>query len=114
VSTSEVLEILNKHFDCTKSETEATMGRETRLFKSEERKTRADVGNFFHQLADDISTGKVVLRQGADEILLQLPQSLILEVQVEDEEKGPKGIQHSLEVEIKWFHNEQDASLKLK
>ena len=91
------------------------MGRETRLFKSEERKNRADVSNFLRQLAEKISNGKVVLSQGADELTLQLPQNLFLEVQVEDEEKGAKGIQHSLEVEIKWFDNdEQGGSLELK
>lgn len=90
------------------------MGRETRLFKSEERKNRADVCNFLHQLADKISDGKVVLSQGAEDITLQLPENLILEVQVEDEEKGTKGIQHSLEVEIKWFDSEQGGSLELK
>ena len=91
------------------------MGRETRLFKSEERKNRADVSNFLHQLADKISDGKVVLSQGAEELTLQLPQNLILEVQVEDETKGAKGIQHSLEIEIKWFDNdEQGGSLELK
>ncbi len=91
------------------------MGRETRLFKSEERKNRADVSNFLHQLADKISDGKVVLSQGAEELTLQLPHNLILEVQVEDEEKKAKGIQHSLEIEIKWFDNdEQGGYLELK
>jgi amphi-Trp domain-containing protein len=91
------------------------MGRETRLFKSEERKNRADVGHFLHQLADKITNGKVVLSQGAEQLILQLPQNIILEVQVEDEEKGTKGIQHSLEVEIKWFDNdEQSGPLELK
>ena len=90
------------------------MGRETRLFKSQERKNRADVSSFLHQLADKISNGSVVLSQGIEEITLQLPQNLILEVQVEDEEKGTKGIQHSLEVEIKWFDNDQGGSLELK
>ena len=90
------------------------MGRETRLFKSQERKSRAEVSNFLHQLADKISNGSVVLSQGAEDLTLQLPESLILEVQVEDEEKGTKGIQHSLEVELKWFDNEQSGSLELK
>ena len=91
------------------------MGRETRLFKSQERKNRADVSNFLHQLADKITNGKIVLSQGAEELTLKLPQNLILEVQVEDEEKGSKGIQHSLEVEIKWFDNdEQGGALELK
>ena len=91
------------------------MGRETRLFKSEERKNRADVSNFLHQLADKISNGKVILSQGSEDFTLEIPENMILEVQVEDEEKGVKGIQHSLEVEIKWFDNEeQNGALSLK
>jgi amphi-Trp domain-containing protein len=89
------------------------MGKETRLFKSEERKSRSDVGAFLHQLADKISEGQIVLRQGQEEIVLQFPHNLILEVQVEDEDKGAKGIQHSLEVEIKWFDDEEGGPLEL-
>jgi amphi-Trp domain-containing protein len=89
------------------------MGRETRLFKSEERKTRSDVSAFLHQLADKISEGRVVLRQGQEEITLELPRSLILEIQVEDEAKKTKGIQHSLEIEMKWFDDEQGGPLEL-
>jgi amphi-Trp domain-containing protein len=79
------------------------MGREIRLFKSEERKNRAEVSAFLHQLADKIGDGRVTLRQGQEELVLEIPDNLILEIQVEDEDKKRKGIQHSLEVEIKWF-----------
>ena len=89
------------------------MARETRLFKSEDRKSRSEVSTFLHHLADKISAGQVVLRQGQEQVLLQLPENLILEVQVEDEDKGTKGTQHSLEVEIKWFDNGQEGSLEL-
>ncbi len=79
------------------------MGKEIRLFKSEERKNREVVSTFLRQLSERVSEGRVVLRQGQDEITLDLPHDLILEIQVEDEDKASKGIQHSLEVEIKWF-----------
>jgi amphi-Trp domain-containing protein len=82
------------------------MGKETRIFKSEERKTQSEVSEFLHVIADKIATGQVVLRQGQEEISLQLPQNLILEIQVEEEDKGKKGLQHSLEIEIKWFEGE--------
>jgi len=84
------------------------MGKEVRLFKSEERKTRAQVSEFLHQLADKLNQGQVILRQGAEELSLDIPQNLILEIQVEDEDKKRKGTQHSLEVEIKWF-DQDDA-----
>jgi amphi-Trp domain-containing protein len=90
------------------------MGRETRLFKTEERKKRPDVSEFLHQLADKVSEGQVVLSQGTENISLQIPDNLTLEVQVEDEDKGTKGVQHSLEIEIKWYDNGQDGSLELK
>jgi len=82
------------------------MGKETRLFKSEERKNRSDVSAFLHQLADKVEEGQVLLRQGQEEIALNLPHNLILEIQVEDEDKKRKGMQHSLEIEIKWFDDD--------
>ena len=82
------------------------MAKEVRLFKSEERKNRSEVSAFLHQLADKVGAGQVILRQGQEEVALDLPHNLILEIQVEDEDKKRKGIQHSLEVEIKWFDND--------
>lgn len=89
------------------------MAKEIRLFKSEERMTRGDASSFLRQLADKLAEGRVVLRQGEEEMELQLPQQLVLEVQVEDEDKKTKGVQHSLEVEIKWFDGEQRGPLEL-
>jgi len=82
------------------------MGKEVRLFKSEERRSRSEVSQFLHQVADKLDGGQVVLRQGKEELTLNLPHNLILEVQVEDEDKKRKGIQHSLEIEIKWFDDD--------
>ncbi len=82
------------------------MGKEVKLFKSEEKKSRSDVAAFLRQLADKVGEGRVVLRQGRQEITLELAHNLILEIQVEDEDKKRKGIQHSLEIEIKWFDDD--------
>ena len=89
------------------------MGRELRLFKSQERKSRSELSAFIHQLADKISEGRIVLKQNQEELVVQLPQTLVLEVQVEDEDKGTKGTQHSMEIEIKWFDDEHDATVEL-
>ena len=83
------------------------MGKEIRLFKSQERMGRDGVSQFLHQLAEKVAEGRVVLRQGTEELVLEVPANLVLEVQVEDEDKKRKGIQHSLEVEIKWFDGDQ-------
>ena len=85
------------------------MGQEVRLFKSEERKSRAEVSTFLHQIADKLADGTIILRQGQEELVLEIPTNLVLEVQVEDEDKGAKGIQHSLELEIAWYDNDDQA-----
>lgn len=85
------------------------MGKEIRLFKSEERKKREELEEFLHQLAQKISSGQVILRRGEEELALDIPSNLILEIQVEDEDKAGKGIQHSLEIEIKWFDRDEQA-----
>jgi len=82
------------------------MGKEIRLFKSEEPKTRTEASQFLHQIADKIANGEVILKRGAEELTLKMPTNLILEIQVEDEDKRAKGIQHSLEIEIKWFDDD--------
>jgi amphi-Trp domain-containing protein len=90
------------------------MGKETRLFKSEERKKRAEVAEFLNQIAEKLQSGKVLLRRGGDKLALEIPENLILEIQVEDEDKKSKGVQHSLEIEIKWYDDDsQSARLEL-
>ena len=90
------------------------MGQETRLFKSAAPKNRSEVGEFLRQIADRVTNGEIVLRQGTEELVLQIPNNMILEVQVEDEDKKSKGIQHSLEIEIKWFDDDgQSGPLEL-
>ncbi len=82
------------------------MGREFELFRSKERKGRQEVADFLHQLADKVASGSLVLKQGQDEVTLQLPENVILEVEVEEEQKRKKGLQHKLEIELKWYDND--------
>lgn len=78
------------------------MTRETVLFKSKEAMGRAQVADFLRELADKVASGRVTLQQGAEELPLNLPEQVMLEVEVEDEQKS-RGIEHCLEVEIKWY-----------
>lgn len=78
------------------------MGREITLFSSKETRSRTEVAGVLRDLASRIESGALTLSQGAEQIALALPEQVILELKVEDEEKRHKGVQHSLEVEIKW------------
>ena len=71
------------------------------LFKSEENKTRGEIAAFLRQIADKVETGVVSLTQGEREVILNLPENLILEIKAERKVK-PEKSKHSLEIEIEW------------
>ena len=56
------------------------MGKEIVLFKSEERKDLASVVAFLHQLADKLAENQVILRQGSTEIVVNIPDNVVLEL----------------------------------
>ncbi len=86
------------------------MGKEIVLFKSEERKDLASAVAFIHQLADKLATNQVVLRQGSEEIVVDIPDNVVLELKVEEEDKKGK-IKRTLEVEIEWIEGDESGGV---
>ena len=84
------------------------MAKEIILFKSEEPKNLPDVASFLHQLADKLAQGQVILRQGDEEITLDIPGNVVLELKAEEETKKKK-MQRSLEIEIEWIVGDQSG-----
>ena len=81
------------------------MGRETVLFKSEEKKASIDIANTLRQIADKIDDGTMVLKQGSEEITLEFPKNMVLELKIE-EEQG-KRLKKSFEIELEWIIGEE-------
>ncbi len=88
------------------------MGKEIVLFNSEEHTDAQRVAAFLRELADKVSGGEVRLVKGDEELTLQLPQKLVLEVKAEEEAKGSR-TKRSLEVEIEWTDGEDEGVLSL-
>jgi len=86
------------------------MGKEIVLFKSEERKDLGSVVTFLHQLADKLAENQVILRQGSEEIVIDVPDNVILELKVEEEDKKGK-IKRTLEVEIEWIEGDESGGV---
>jgi amphi-Trp domain-containing protein len=86
------------------------MAKEIVLFKSEERKDLQSVSAFLHQLADSLENNQVILRQGTEEITLDIPNQVILELKVEEEDKKGK-TKHTLEVEIGWIEGDESGGV---
>ena len=84
------------------------MAKEIILFKSEEPANLTDVATFLHQLADKLAQGQVILRQGNDELTLDIPNKVVLELKAEEEAKKNK-TQRSLEIEIEWIVGDESG-----
>lgn len=84
------------------------MGREIVLFKSEERKDLDSVVDFLHQLADTLAENQVKLRRGTEELTVHIPNNVVFEIKVEEENKQGK-MKRSLEVEIEWIEGDETA-----
>jgi amphi-Trp domain-containing protein len=84
------------------------MGIETVLFKREENKTSGEIANILHTIADKIDKGSLILKQDANEISLEFPTQMVLELKVE-EEQGKK-LKRSLEIELEWIIGDDETS----
>lgn len=88
------------------------MGFETVLFKSEEKKSAKEIAEVLRQVADKIEIGSMTLVQSGNETILDFPQTMILEMKVE-EEQGRK-LKKSFEIELEWFPGEaQEGGAKI-
>ena len=89
------------------------MGKKMILFSSEERADVEFVVDFLRQLADKLTAGEVIFRQGDQELAVTVPRQVVLEIKVEDEAKKGK-TQRGLEIELEWILGEEaDSPLQL-
>ena len=85
------------------------MGRETVLLRSKEKKERGEVAAFLRALADKVDDGRVVLQQAGQEVALDVPGRVEMQVKAEEEEKGTR-TQLGIEVEFQWYVGEDASS----
>ena len=89
------------------------MGRETTLFKSEEKKSSDEVVAILRRIADKIEQGSMTLRQNENEIVVDFPKNMTLEIKVEDEVKKRKGTKRELEIELEWYLGADDRKTEV-
>lgn len=80
------------------------MGRETILFKSEEKKTAAEAAAVLREVADKVEAGRIALRSATGAVELDIPAAVTLEIKAE-EEAGAR-TKRSLELEIEWVEGQ--------
>ena len=90
------------------------MGRETRLFKTEERMGREAAARMLREIADRIESGRIVLRTAGNELVMEPPQQVVFEVQAEREEGSSGPSELKLEIEVSWAEGTSDDALPTK
>ena len=78
------------------------MGKETVLFKSEQKMSIGDAVVFLRKVADKLEKQQVILIQGDKEVTLNIPDRIELEIKAE-KEVGKKKTKEKLEFEIEWI-----------
>ncbi|MFP4250408.1 MAG: amphi-Trp domain-containing protein [Armatimonadota bacterium] len=84
------------------------MGEEVVLFESEEKADRARVCSFLRDLADRIEQNNVVLRKGDEEVTVDIPDMMELEVKLEEETSSSGEKEYQLEIEVEWPEGGED------
>lgn len=85
------------------------MGRETILFKSEEKKSTTEAAATLRLIADKVESGKISLTSSTAKVELDIPENVTLEIKAEEEE-GRSSLKRSLEIEIEWREGEAPTS----
>lgn len=89
------------------------MGKETLLFKVEEKMTHQAAAALLRELADKIESRKVVLKQGSKEVVMKIPETVEVAIKAERED-GRKRSKKKLEIEIEWdLGQKSDAPFSL-
>ena len=78
------------------------------LMKSENRKSRSEVADFLKDLALKIDAGSLTFRQGSEELVFNIPDTLTLELKVEEKTGPTPKIQ--FEIELEWTKDGQSSS----
>lgn len=80
------------------------MGRETILFKTEEKKTASEIAQTLRLIADKVEAGSLTLRSGDQHVELDFPSNM--EIQLKAEEEEGRKLKRKFEIEIEWVPGE--------
>ena len=78
------------------------MEEERTLYESESHRTIPEVIDFLHQLAHWLGDRRLTFEEGEVTIVIQIPDEVVLEIEIEEEDEGDNQVKRSLEIGIEW------------
>ena len=90
------------------------MAKKVKLFRHKTYRTKEEVSQFLQELGQKIAEGEIVLKQTPNDLVLDMPNHLSLNVKVNKKKKPVKGIRHKMTVKLTWYdsdHQEDPLAL---
>lgn len=94
-------DVMRRSFNNLTNREKTAMGRETVLFKTEEKKTAKEISETLRLIADKIDAGAMTLSHGAEEVTVIFPGTM--EIQLKVEEEQGRRLKKKFEVELEWI-----------
>lgn len=87
------------------------MGEERTLYDSETERTIPEVMAFLQELMHWLGDRRFIIDRGEETIVIEIPDEVVLEIEIEEEFEGENRVKRSLEIEIEWVEEkEADAA----
>lgn len=86
------------------------MGDERTLYESESRRSVSEVVDFLRQLAHWLGDRQIAFDDGDETIVITIPDDVVLEIEIEEEDEGGGRVKRSLEIEIEWMEEKAASS----
>jgi len=90
------------------------MAKKVKLFRHKTYRTKEEVSQFLQELGQKIAEGEIVLKQTPNDLVLDMPNHLSLNVKVNKKKKPVKGIRHKMTIKLTWYdsdHQEDPLAL---
>jgi len=75
-------------------------------------KSCQEIATFLREMADKMDNNQFTLKKGSQEVDLTLPNSIELELEVEEKSKQ-RGIKREFEIELEWYENADEGPVEL-
>lgn len=79
------------------------MSDERNLYESETRRTTAEVVDFLQQLAQWLGDRRLAFDTKGGVVEMTIPDEVMLEIEIDEEDEGREFVKRSLEIEIEWL-----------
>lgn len=82
------------------------MAKKVKLFRHKTYKSKDEVSEFLQELGQKVAEGKVVFKQTPEDLVLEMPDHMSLNVKVNKKKKPAKGTRHKMTIKLTWYESD--------